>query len=174
MSLPPHFSVDGGELKISGVKLKDLAQKYGTPLYVISADRVREKYKRLLSATKKHWKSVLICYAYKANPTLALLKVLRDVGAGAEVVSSGELFAAKLVGVDPEKIVFNGVSKSPFEIEDAVSSHVKLINIENIGELDLIDEASRKFGVKASIGVRVNLDVPAETHKYISLSLIHI
>ncbi|RLE53375.1 MAG: diaminopimelate decarboxylase [Candidatus Methanomethylicota archaeon] len=171
MSLPPHFSVDGGELKISGVKLMDLVQKYGTPLYVISADRVREKYERLLSATKKHWKSVLICYAYKANPTLALLKVLRDVGAGAEVVSSGELFAAKLVGVDPEKIVFNGVSKSPFEIEDAVSSHVKLINVENIGELDLIDEASRKFGIKASIGVRVNLDVPAETHKYISTGM---
>jgi len=169
--LPPHLSISGGELKINGVSLMDLAQNYGTPLYVISADRVREKYGKLLSEAMKYWRGVLICYAYKANATLALLKVLKDAGAGAEVVSSGELYAAKLIGVDVDKIVFNGVCKSPREIEDAVSSQVKLINIENFDELNYIGSAARKFGVKPSIGVRVNLDVPAKTHKYISTGM---
>jgi len=171
LNLPSHLSIINGELRINNLSIIDLAEKYGTPLYIISGDRVKEKYEKLNETCKKYWKNTLICYAYKANHILALLKLLKNLGAGAEVVSGGELYAAKKVGVDSSKIVFNGVSKSINEIRMAIENKILLLNIENLGEIDYIKNIVEKQDLTASIGVRVNLDVPAETHKYISTGM---
>ncbi|MEM3615215.1 MAG: diaminopimelate decarboxylase, partial [Candidatus Methanomethylicia archaeon] len=98
-----------------GVDFNDLVKIYGTPLYFIDAEMVKHNYKILKGHLDKVISNNMICYAYKANTCLALLKVLKDLGAGAEVVSGGELYAAKLVGLSSDKIVFDGVSKNPNE-----------------------------------------------------------
>ncbi len=172
MRLPGHLSIVNGELRVNGVSLTRLADEYGTPLYILSIDRVREKFRSLMSRVREYWEEVLICYAYKANTTLALLKALKNEGAGAEVVSRGELYAAKLVGVAPHKVVFNGVCKLEEEIADAIEYGVGLLNIENLGEMDVIKRVIERFGLSSTVfGVRVNLDVPAETHEYISTGM---
>ena len=150
------------------VDFKRLVDKYGTPLYFLDAERVRENYLNLHSNITNLWKNSLICYAYKANSTLALLKVLRDMGAGAEVVSGGELYAAKLVNMPPERIVFDGVSKSPLELAEAIRENILLINVESMEELSLIDKFASKFNVKVSLGIRINFDVKVDTHHYIT------
>ncbi|MEM2183777.1 MAG: diaminopimelate decarboxylase [Candidatus Methanomethylicia archaeon] len=154
-------------LKDRGLNFKALVEGYGTPLYLIDLDMVKHNYITLKNSLDKIWERNLICYAYKANTCLALLKFLNELGAGAEVVSSGELYAAKLVNVPSNKIVFDGVSKSPNEIFDAVSSRILLINIENIDELYWINKFSSELNVKTSIGVRVNFDIPVKTHAHI-------
>lgn len=171
INLHPIFNVRKGELYVEGVRVLDLVEEYGTPLYVISSSRVRDKYNELYSECLKYWRNILICYAYKANTTLALLNFLKQLGAGAEVVSSGELYAARIVGVKPEKIVFNGVSKSPEEIKDAVTVHVGLLNVESIAELKLVNEIASKFNIQVNVGVRVNFDVPVKTHRYIGTGM---
>lgn len=154
-------------LRNRSLNFKTLVEEYGTPLYLIDLDMVEHNYTILKNSLDKVWDRNLICYAYKANTCLALLKFLNELGAGAEVVSSGELYAAKLVNVPPNKIVFDGVSKSPNEIFDAVYSRILLINIENIDELYWINKFSSELNVKASIGVRVNFDIPVKTHTHI-------
>lgn len=154
-------------LKSRGVDFKALVKEYGTPLYFIDAELVKYNYTLLKDYLNSTWKKNLICYAYKANTCLTLLNVLKNLGAGAEVVSGGELYAAKLIGVPCDKIVFDGVSKSPDEIFDAVSSNILLINIENIDELYWISKFACELNVKVSIGVRVNFDIPIKTHTYI-------
>lgn len=155
-------------LNSRGLDFDGLVKDYGTPLYIIDFDIVKENYLILKNSLDDFWNRNLICYAYKANTCLALLKFLNELGAGAEVVSSGELYAAKLVNVPPNKIIFDGVSKSPGEIYNAVSNGILLINIENIDELYWINKFACELNVKTSIGVRVNFDIPVKTHSHIS------
>jgi len=171
MSLHPIFNIKNGELYVENVRVMDLVEKYGTPLHVISSNRIKQKYGELYSASTKYWKNTLICYAYKANPTLAILKLLHGLGAGAEVVSAGELYAARLIGVKHDKIVFNGVSKSPSELSDAISVQVGLLNIESLTELKLINDIASKLNIQVNLGVRINFDVPVKTHRYISTGM---
>lgn len=153
-------------LRMSGVPLASIADAVGTPSYVYSADVIKRRYEALDAALAplQH----RICYAVKANSNLAVLRVLRDCGAGADLVSGGELKRAIAAGFAPEQIVFSGVGKSRAELRLAAETEVGHINIESLEELErlaiLADEMTRDIRV----GIRVNPDVTAETHPYIS------
>jgi len=156
---------EDGHLCIGGHDLVDLADRFGTPLYVVDAQRIRENFRRFKKAFESYPK-LLIAYAYKANPTLAICSILREEGAGAEVVSGGELYIALTIGVAPSKIVFDGVSKGENELKMAIENEIWAINVESLEELRKIDEIASELGKKARIGVRINPDVPTKTHPY--------
>lgn len=163
-------SDENGNLVIGGVSTNDLAERYGTPLYVMDEQCIRENYQRFYRAFSKRWDKVRVWYAYKANSNMAICKLLWDEGCGAEVSSICELKIALKIGVPGKDIIFNGNYKTPSELEVAINNGV-LINVDNIQELRLINEISREIGRKARIGFRVNPDVKAPTHPHISTGL---
>jgi diaminopimelate decarboxylase len=142
------------------------AEKFGTPLYLYSTGTILDHYGRLNEALVglDH----LICYAIKANSNRAILCLLRDVGAGFDIVSGGELFRALKAGADPGKCTFAGVGKSREEIEYALEQGVHSFNIESETELDYINQIASAKNQRAPIALRVNPDVEAQTHQYIS------
>jgi diaminopimelate decarboxylase len=142
------------------------AERFGTPLYLYSAGTVLDHYGRLDEALAglDH----LICYAVKANSNRAVLRLLRDAGAGFDIVSGGELFRALKAGADPAKCTFAGVGKSREEIEYALEQGVYSFNIESEAELDYINQIASANNQRAPIALRVNPDVEAQTHQYIS------
>ncbi|HEY7634546.1 MAG TPA: diaminopimelate decarboxylase [Gemmatimonadales bacterium] len=157
--------VDGG-LRMSSVALRDIATRVGTPAYVYNAEAIRERYHELdqaLSAVPHR-----ICFAVKANSTLAVLRVLRDLGAGADIVSGGEMARALAAGFAPERIVFSGVGKSPAELQQAIRARLGHINVESREELELLAQLAETEGARVPVGIRVNPDVTTETHPYIS------
>ena len=152
------------------IALDTLAKKYGTPLYVYSADHIRYRLGlfREAFAAQPH----LICYAVKANSALAILKMLAKEGAGFDIVSGGEL--ERVLSVDKAaagRAVFSGVGKTAPEIDLALRSNILLFNVESEGELELLAERTAKLKKRARIALRVNPDVFAETHPYISTGL---
>ncbi|MEM3012480.1 MAG: diaminopimelate decarboxylase [Candidatus Hadarchaeales archaeon] len=162
------FRVDGeGHLRAGGLRVSELAERFGTPLFVMDEDRIRENYRRFREAFAKRWGKVVVAYAYKANSTLAVCRVLHQEGAGAEVVSEGELRAALKTGVPPERIFFNGNAKSEAEIELAVERGVK-INLDSLEEIGVVGEVSRRLGKRAEVGLRVNPGIEVPTHPYIA------
>ncbi len=156
---------ENGHLCMGEHDLVDLADRFGTPLYVVDAQRIREKYRRFREAFS-FYPRVLIAYAYKANSNLAVCSILKKEGAGADVVSGGELFIALSIGVDPEKIVFDGVSKSEAELNMAIENEIGAINVESLQELRKIESIAARLSRKARIGIRLNPDVPVETHPH--------
>ncbi len=156
----------GQSLHAAGVALDNLAVTYGTPLYVYNADAIRRQFERLDSALSgvPH----RICFAVKANSNLGVLRVLRDCGAGADIVSGGELARALAAGFAPERVVFSGVGKRFDELRDAVRARIGHINIESLDEIDVLAGLASAENVNVELGVRVNPDVTAETHPYIS------
>ena len=171
LMLKPHFSTNiRGHLVIGGVDAVKLAERFGTPLYVVDEQRVRENYQRFYRAFAERWPSVLVCYALKANSNLAICKIFQSEGAGAEVSSGNELRNALSVGVPGEQIVFNGNHKSPPELKQAITNNV-LINVDSFQELDAIESIASRVGKKARIGFRVNPDVKTPTHPYIATGL---
>lgn len=169
--LKNHFSKNElGHVVIGGVDSVELAERFGTPLYVMDEGRIRQKYRRFHEAFSKCWPDVLVCYAYKANSNLAICKILHSEGAGAEVSSGCELKIAHSVGVPRRRIVFNGPNKSEIELEAAIANDV-LINIDNLQELHVVERLASKLGRKASIGFRVNPDISAPTHPYMATGL---
>jgi diaminopimelate decarboxylase len=142
------------------------AERFGTPLYLYSAGTILDHYTRLDEALAglDH----LICYAVKANSNRAILRLLRDAGAGFDIVSGGELFRALKAGADPRKCTFAGVGKSREEIEYALGQGVYSFNIESEAELDYINQIASAKNQRAPIALRVNPDVEAQTHQYIS------
>jgi diaminopimelate decarboxylase len=157
-------------LACGDVPLDALAQKYGTPLYVYSADHLLYRLQLFTQAFAKQ--SHLICYAVKANPALAILKLLDKQGAGFDIVSGGEL--ERILTVDESaaaRVVFSGVGKTAPEIDLALRSGILLFNVESEGELELLAERTAKLRKRASIALRVNPDVFAQTHPYISTGL---
>ena len=164
-----HFNYKGDELHCEDVPLREIAEKVGTPTYVYSHATL-ERHFRVFDqafAARKH----LICYSVKANSNLAVLRALFSWGAGADIVSGGELYRALRAGCDPKKIVFSGVGKREDEIETALETGILVFNVESEPELELIDKVAGRLGVKAPISLRVNPDVDAETHPYISTGL---
>jgi diaminopimelate decarboxylase len=152
------------------VSLESLAKKFGTPLYVYSADHIRYRLGLFTQAFagQKH----LVCYAVKANSALAILKLLDRLGAGFDIVSGGEL--ERILAVNKAataRVVFSGVGKTAPEIDLALRSGILLFNVESEGELDLLAERAQKLKKRARIALRVNPDVFAETHPYISTGL---
>ncbi|HXF96855.1 MAG TPA: alanine racemase, partial [Gemmatimonadales bacterium] len=144
--------------------LRAIADRVGTPAYVYGANLIRAQYHALDDALKDvpH----RICYSVKANGNLAVLRVLRTLGAGADIVSAGELRRALLAGFPPDTIVFSGVGKTRGELEEAVRVGVGSINVESPSELDALIAAVHEARRPARVGIRVNPDVATETHPY--------
>lgn len=164
-----NYAYKNNTLYCEDVNLQELAKKHGTPLYVYSHSSLEEQFKKLDQA----FQSVdhLICFSVKANPNQAILRSFFNLGAGADVVSGGELQRAILAGCDPQKIVFSGVGKTDEEIELALDKGIRQFNVESEQELDRIEDIAQKKNQKAAIAFRVNPDVDAKTHPYISTGL---
>jgi diaminopimelate decarboxylase len=160
------FHYREGELYCEEVALARAALEFGTPLYVYSAGTILDHYRRLDSALVEL--DHLICYAVKANTNRAILSLLSREGAGFDIVSGGELFRVLSAGGDPRKCTFAGVGKSQEEIEYALDQRVLSFNVESEAELACIDRIARSKGVQAPIALRVNPDVDAGTHRYVS------
>jgi len=167
---PPGFIYKDNELYCERVGLAHLAEKFGTPLYVYSASAIRERYRILDQAFQKIEHT--ICYSVKANSNLSILRFLARLGAGFDIVSGGELERVRLARKKAlKKVVFSGVGKTKNELMAALRSGILLFNVESEGELELLAECAAGRGKPANIAFRVNPDVPAETHPYISTGL---
>ena len=165
----PHLARRGADLWLDGVRLSDLAAEFGTPLYAYSRSAMREAaaaYQRAL-AGRPH----LLCYAMKANSSLAVLKTFADLGLGFDIVSAGELARVLAAGGDPAKVVFSGVGKRPDEMRTALQAGVHCFNVESAAELETLSAVASAMGKTAAISLRVNPDVDAQTHPYISTGL---
>lgn len=151
------------------INLEDLAEEYGTPLFVYSFETIKNNFLEYENALKniKH----LTCFAMKTNSNSSVLKYLKDLGAGFDTVSGGEIFKALNIGADPQKIVYAGVGKTEAEIDFAIKSNILMFNVESISELNLINQRATKAGRKVKISIRVNPNVDAKTHPYISTGL---
>lgn len=164
-----YFAYRNGVLCCEEVPLEEIAKKVGTPLYVYSYRTLERHYEVFSNALKglRH----LICYSVKANSNLAVIRTFAQKGAGADVVSGGELFRALKAGVAPDKIVFSGVGKSPEELRYALEVGVLVINVESEEELRLLASLAGEKGIRAPMSIRVNPDVDPLTHPYISTGL---
>ncbi|MCS6957691.1 MAG: diaminopimelate decarboxylase [Aquificaceae bacterium] len=163
----PYLEYKDGNLYLDGVSLKALAEEFGTPLYVYSASYIRDR----LRAYKKAFPDALICYAVKANFNPHIIAIAKEEGAGADIVSGGELYASLKAGVEPSKIVYAGVGKTIRELEYAIESDILMFNVESFMELDVLNDIAGKLGKKARIAIRVNPDVDPKTHHYISTGM---
>ncbi len=160
------FHYRGKDLYCENVAVKDVAEKIGTPFYLYSHKTLIDHYSKIAKAFKSI--KPLICFSMKANSNLAVLKSLVKAGSGLDIVSGGELFRALKVGIDPKKIVYAGVGKSRKEIQDAIKAGILLFNVESTGELVSINEIAGKMKKKVNVSLRVNPDVEASTHSYIT------
>jgi diaminopimelate decarboxylase len=161
-----HFDYRDGELHAEGVNLTTLARSVGTPFYCYSTATLERHYRVFADAFSDA--KVLICYAMKANSNQSVLKTFARLGAGADVVSGGELHRALLAGFPPDKIVFSGVGKTAAELELALFTGIHTINVESENELELLSHICGLTGRSARISVRVNPDVDAKTHAKIA------
>ena len=171
LMLKKHFKTNvRGQLVIGDAGAVDLVARFGSPLYVMDEQRIRENYRRFYKAFADRWPSVLVCYALKANSNSAIVKILQSEKAGADVSSENELNIALKAGIPGNKMAFNGNHKNHAEIDLAVSNNV-MINVDNFQELEAINKAGAKLRKKARIGFRVNPDVKVPTHPYIATGL---
>lgn len=167
---PPGFEYREGELYCEQIPLRRLAQKYGTPLYVYSARTIRERFHTFDQAFGKTPHTV--CYSVKANSNLTILRLLARMGAGFDIVSGGELERVRRADKKSlKKIVFSGVGKTADELKLALKAGILLFNIESESEMELLAECAGKLRKTAPVALRVNPDVPAQTHPYISTGL---
>lgn len=164
-----HFQYQGGRLYAEGVALEDIARDYGTPCYVYSRATLETHWQAFARALagRPH----LICYAVKANSNLAVLNLLARLGSGFDIVSGGELQRVLRAGGDPARVVFSGVGKSAAEIEQALAAGIRCFNVESEAELLRLDRMAGTAGKRAPVSLRVNPDVDAQTHPYISTGL---
>jgi len=158
-----------GELQVEDITCSELAAKYGTPLYVYSRAAIESAWHAFDNALSA--RPHLVCYALKANSNLAVLNLLGRLGSGFDIVSVGELARVKAAGCDLSKVVFSGVGKSPDEMARALSEGIKCFNIESLAEIDVLAEVAAAHGSVAPVSVRINPDVDAGTHPYISTGL---
>jgi diaminopimelate decarboxylase len=163
------FDYREGQLFCEDVPVVDLATRFGTPLYIYSRAAISAAYGSYADALAG--RRSLVCYAMKANSNLAVLNLLARLGAGFDIVSAGELARVLAAGGDPGKVVFSGVGKTDAEIALALEAGILCFNIESAGELERIDRVACQLGCKARISIRVNPDVDARTHPYISTGL---
>jgi diaminopimelate decarboxylase len=163
------FAYSQNDYYCEQVPLADLAHHTGTPAYVYSSQAILENYAAYTQAfgALPH----TVCYAVKANSSLAILALLAKAGAGFDIVSGGELYRVLQAGGDPSKVVFSGVGKTAAEVEYALESGIHSFNCESEAELALIDAKASRLGKKAGFSIRVNPDVDAVTHPYISTGL---
>ena len=172
----PHlsgFTERNGVWYAEEIPLADLAKEFGTPLYVYSKKALTEAYKAYDRACvdAKGERRARVHYAMKANSNLAVIDCFKNLGAGFDLVSGGELARALTIGAEPSSLVFAGVGKSAAEIAQALKVGVKCINVESIAELHKINRVAKELNCRAPISLRVNPDVDAQTHPYISTGL---
>ena len=164
-----EFRYQDGALHAEAVSIEALAEAVGTPFYCYSAATLRHHYRVLDAALADSGLAErLICYSVKANSNLAVIATLAQMGAGADIVSQGELRRALQAGVPPEKIVFSGVGKTAEEMRAALAAGILQFNVESLSEIDLLAETACAMGQTAQIALRVNPDIEAGTHKKIS------
>jgi diaminopimelate decarboxylase len=164
-----HFELRGGELACEDVPLAAIAEAVGTPVYVYSSATLVRHFTVLRDAlVDAGLKDPLIAFAVKANPNVAVLRTLAQAGAGADVVSEGEIRRALAAGMPPERIVFSGVGKTEGEIAFALKTGVAEINLESEPELHLVNAVAQQMGRRATVAIRVNPDVEAGGHAKIS------
>lgn len=160
-------------LRVEGVALTGIAARFGTPCYVYSRAALTAAYAGYRDALQAHGLAdrSLVCYAVKANSNLAILNLFARLGAGFDIVSGGELARVLAAGGSPEKIVFSGVGKSRAEMRAALEAGIHCFNVESASELDQLNDVAGSLGRRAPVSLRVNPDVDARTHPYISTGL---
>lgn len=163
-----HYHPD--QLCGEDVPLTSVAERFGTPTYVYSRGVILANYRRLASGLTEI--PGLICYSVKANSNLRILSLLREAGAGFDIVSGGELARVLRAGADPERVVFSGVGKTVAEMDAGLAAGILMFNVESAGELELLADRARARGKPAPVSVRVNPDVVAATHPYVSTGQI--
>lgn len=163
------FHYQDNQLHAEQVPISDIAEQYGTPCYVYSRKTLERHYHAFTDAAQGH--PHLVCYAVKANSNLAVLNVLARLGAGFDIVSQGELARVLKAGGDAAKIVFSGVAKTAQEITYALKTGIKCFNVESAAELHRISEVASELNLLAPVSIRVNPDIDAKTHPYISTGL---
>ena len=164
-----YFPYQNSRLHAEGVPLSDIAARYGTPCYVYSRAALTDGYRQFSDALRG--REHLICYAVKANANLAILNVFARLGAGFDIVSGGELQRVLAAGGDARKVVFSGVGKTADEMRMALAADILCFNVESAAELERLDAVAAELGKVAAISLRVNPDVDAKTHPYISTGL---
>jgi diaminopimelate decarboxylase len=163
------FAYRGGVLCVEEVSLEEIARRYGTPCYVYSRADIERNYGAFARALAG--RPALVAYSVKANSNLSVLALMARLGAGFDIVSGGELARVLAAGGDPRKVVFSGVGKTEAEIEQALGAGILCLNLESEAELERVDAIAARLGVRAPIAFRVNPDVDAKTHPYISTGL---
>ena len=164
-----YFEFRNGQLFAEGVAVSDLARQYGSPCYIYSRATIERHWRAFddALAEQKH----LVCYAVKANSNIAVLNLMARLGSGFDIVSVGELERVLKAGGDPAKVVFSGVAKRADEMRRALEVGIKCFNVESLPELERLNDVAAQLGVKAPVSIRVNPDVDAQTHPYISTGL---
>lgn len=169
MTVSAHFEHRNGVLHAENVPLTTLAEQFGTPLYVYSRKALHDAWSAYQQAAQG--RNMLVCYGMKANSNLAVLNEFRKWGAGFDIVSGGELARVLAAGGDPGRVVFSGVGKQAWEMKAALNAGVKCFNVESHAELLKLAEVAQAEGKVAPVSLRVNPDVDARTHPYISTGL---
>ncbi|MDH5180470.1 MAG: diaminopimelate decarboxylase, partial [Gammaproteobacteria bacterium] len=164
-----HFEYRGDRLFAEAVPVTEIAQQYGTPCYIYSRATLERHWHAFDNALGNH--PHLVCYAVKANSNLAVLNLFARLGSGFDIVSVGELERVIAAGGDPGKVVFSGVGKRPDEMRRALEAGIHCFNVESEPELEMLNQVAGEMGKTAPISLRVNPDVDAKTHPYISTGL---
>ena len=163
-----EFKYKKNEFYCENVKIAELAEKFGTPLYIYSRKTLLDHFNKIKRAFSEF--EPLICYSVKSNANLNILRILIKEGAGLDVVSGGELYKALKAGVKPSKIVYASVGKTDEEIQEALKAGILFFNVESVPELENINRIAKKLRKKANAAIRVNPDIDPETHEYITTS----
>ncbi len=164
-----NFHYQNGELLIEQVALRQIAERFGTPAYVYSRAALTQAYRAFTAGLQGH--DHLVCFAVKSNPSLAILNLFARMGAGFDIVSGGELARVLAAGGDAGKVVFSGVGKTAQEMRDALQANIRCFNIESAAELERLNQIAAEMNKVAPVSFRVNPDVDAKTHPYISTGL---
>ena len=164
-----HFQYRNGELHAEDVPLREIAETYGTPCYVYSRATLERHWHAFDDAFDEH--PHLVCFAVKANSNLGVLNTLARLGSGFDIVSVGELERVLAAGGEPGRVVFSGVGKQAHEMRRALQVGIRCFNVESAAELERLDQVAGELGVRAPVALRVNPDVDAKTHPYISTGL---
>jgi len=166
------LDVKNNQLQIGGVSAVELAEKYGTPLFIFSESRIKHNISRLQNAEDYIECPLKICYAAKANSNMAILRVIRESGADLEVNSGGELWKALKIGFAPEQIIFNGTSKEIWELENAINAGIYAIQVDSLFELSLIEATARRLEKQANVSLRLVPEIETNTHSGLQTALL--
>jgi len=161
---PAYLDTRGKHLLIDGIDALKLADEYGSPLYVFSERRITQNTKDLRTAAESVHHRIKLCYASKANSNMAVLAAILRAGGDIEVNSGGELFKAHKIGFNPDQVIFNGVSKTDQEIEDAIRYGIMSINVDSLWELDQVVRVARKAGKRANVAIRLVPEIVTRSH----------